>query len=65
MAPPSRYPWSLLWRAGDSSEHVRALVRARAQLSHRARLAANRAGELIAIWPDDTVVKRILQGTAG
>jgi hypothetical protein len=25
-APSSRYPWSLLWRAGDSSEHVRALV---------------------------------------
>jgi hypothetical protein len=22
----SRYPWSVLWRAGDPSEHVRALV---------------------------------------
>jgi DNA-binding transcriptional LysR family regulator len=26
VAPVSRYPWSLLWRAGDPSEHVRALV---------------------------------------
>ena len=26
VAPASRYPWSLLRRAGDSSEHVRALV---------------------------------------
>jgi DNA-binding transcriptional LysR family regulator len=26
VAPVSRYPWSVLWRAGDSSEHVRALV---------------------------------------
>ena len=26
VAPSSRYPWSLLWRAGDCSEHVRALV---------------------------------------
>ena len=26
VAPASRYPWSLLCRAGDSSEHVRALV---------------------------------------
>jgi DNA-binding transcriptional LysR family regulator len=26
VSPPSRYPWSLLWRAGDTSEHVRALI---------------------------------------
>ena len=26
VAPSSRYPWLLSWRAGDSSEHVRALV---------------------------------------
>jgi len=26
VAPQSRYPWSVLWRAGDSSEHVSALV---------------------------------------
>ena len=26
VSPASRYPWSLLWRAGDTSEHVRALV---------------------------------------
>jgi DNA-binding transcriptional LysR family regulator len=26
VAPVSRYPWSVLWRAGDPSEHVRALV---------------------------------------
>jgi DNA-binding transcriptional LysR family regulator len=26
VAPVSRYPWSVLWRAGDHSEHVRALV---------------------------------------
>jgi LysR substrate binding domain len=25
-APVSRYPWSVLWRAGEHSEHVRALV---------------------------------------
>jgi DNA-binding transcriptional LysR family regulator len=34
-APPSRYPWSVLWRAGDSSEHVRAFVRAARVLSRR------------------------------
>jgi DNA-binding transcriptional LysR family regulator len=26
VEPASRYPWSVLWRAGDPSEHVRALV---------------------------------------
>jgi DNA-binding transcriptional LysR family regulator len=26
VAPVSRYPWSVLWRASDHSEHVRALV---------------------------------------
>jgi DNA-binding transcriptional LysR family regulator len=26
VAPVSLYPWSVLWRAGDRSEHVRALV---------------------------------------
>jgi DNA-binding transcriptional LysR family regulator len=26
VAPVSRYPWSVLWRAGDPSEHVRTLV---------------------------------------
>jgi DNA-binding transcriptional LysR family regulator len=26
VAPVSRYPWSVLWRAGDHSEHVGALV---------------------------------------
>ena len=26
VSPPSRYPWSLLWRAGDTSEYVRVLV---------------------------------------
>jgi len=35
VAPPSRYPWSLLWRAGESSEHVRALVSCARELSRR------------------------------
>jgi len=35
VAPPSRYPWSLLWRAGDSSEHVRVLVECARELSGR------------------------------
>jgi DNA-binding transcriptional LysR family regulator len=26
IAPTSSYPWSLLWRAGDPSEHVHALI---------------------------------------
>jgi DNA-binding transcriptional LysR family regulator len=26
VAPASRYPWSVLWRASDPSEHVRTLV---------------------------------------
>ena len=33
VAPTSRYPWSVLWRAGDSSEHVSTLVRAARTLS--------------------------------
>ena len=33
IAPVSRYPWSVLWRAGDSSEHVRALVTSARTLS--------------------------------
>jgi DNA-binding transcriptional LysR family regulator len=35
VAPPSRYPWSVLWRAGDSSEHVRSLVQCARVLSRR------------------------------
>ena len=35
VAPPSRYPWSVLWRARDSSEHVRAFVRSARVLSRR------------------------------
>ncbi len=31
--PPSRYPWSLLWRSGDSSAHVRAMVECAGELS--------------------------------
>ena len=31
----SRYPWSVLWRAGDSSEHVSSLVRAARTLSQQ------------------------------
>jgi len=26
VSPVSRYPWSVLWRAGDSSEHVSVLI---------------------------------------
>jgi DNA-binding transcriptional LysR family regulator len=33
--PPWRSPWSLLWRAGDSSEHVQALVGCARELSRR------------------------------
>jgi DNA-binding transcriptional LysR family regulator len=33
VEPVSRYPWSILWRAGDSSEHVRAVVAAARRLS--------------------------------
>lgn len=32
-APESRYPWSVLWRAGDHTEHVRAVVEAARTLS--------------------------------
>ena len=35
VAPPSRYPWSVLWRVGDSSQHVRALVRCARMLSQQ------------------------------
>ncbi|MDT7710344.1 MAG: hypothetical protein QOG20_5951 [Pseudonocardiales bacterium] len=35
VAPPSRYPWSLLWRAGDSSEHVHAVLGCARVLSRR------------------------------
>jgi DNA-binding transcriptional LysR family regulator len=35
VAPPSRYPWSVLWRAGDSSEHVSAFLRSARVLSRR------------------------------
>jgi DNA-binding transcriptional LysR family regulator len=35
VAPLSRYPWSVLWRAGDSSEHVSTLVRAARTLSQQ------------------------------
>ncbi len=33
VAPLSLYPWSVLWRSGDSSEHVLAMVRAARALS--------------------------------
>jgi len=35
MDPPSRYPWSLLWRADDPSEHVQTLLRSARTLSQR------------------------------
>jgi DNA-binding transcriptional LysR family regulator len=35
VAPLSRYPWSVLSRAGDSSEHVSTLVRAARALSQQ------------------------------
>ena len=35
VAPLSRYPWSVLWRAGDSSEHVSTLVGAARTLSQQ------------------------------
>jgi DNA-binding transcriptional LysR family regulator len=35
VAPVSRYPWSVLWRAGDPSEHVRALVTGARTLSQK------------------------------
>lgn len=31
--PPSHYPWSVLWRDGDRSEHVRAVIMAAQRLS--------------------------------
>jgi DNA-binding transcriptional LysR family regulator len=33
VEPASNYPWSVLWRAGDRSEHVRAVVAAARSLS--------------------------------
>jgi len=35
VSPPSRYPWSLLWRADDPSEHVHTLLRCARTLSDR------------------------------
>jgi len=35
VAPLSRYPWSMLWRVGDSSEQVSALVDAARTLSQQ------------------------------
>jgi DNA-binding transcriptional LysR family regulator len=35
VTPVSQYPWSVLWRAGDSSEHVRALVTGARALSQK------------------------------
>jgi DNA-binding transcriptional LysR family regulator len=35
VAPVSRYPWSVLWRAGDASEHVRTLVACARALSQK------------------------------
>ena len=35
VAPLSRYPWSVLWRAGDSSEYVGALVKTARTLSRQ------------------------------
>jgi DNA-binding transcriptional LysR family regulator len=35
VAPLSRYPWSVLWRAGDSSEYVSSLVRVARTLSQQ------------------------------
>ncbi|GAA1655685.1 LysR family transcriptional regulator [Georgenia ruanii] len=35
VAPVSHYPWSVLWRAGDDSEHVRALVACARALSRK------------------------------
>jgi len=40
FSPPSHYPWSVLWRAGDSSEHVNAFHPSRPNAVPAARLAA-------------------------
>lgn len=40
IAPHSHYPWSLLWRTGDSSEHVHAVIEC-------ARAASQRLGWLL------------------
>ncbi len=47
VAPLSRYPWSVLWRAGDSSEHVSALVDTARTLSEQLGWLQPAAGELI------------------
>jgi hypothetical protein len=33
--PASRYPWSILWRAADTSGHVRAIVSCARAMSQR------------------------------
>jgi DNA-binding transcriptional LysR family regulator len=35
VEPVSRYPWSVLWRVGESSEYVRAVVAAARRLSRQ------------------------------
>jgi len=35
VAPTSRYPWSVLWRVGDTSEHVSAVVNTARMLSRQ------------------------------
>lgn len=35
VEPPSRYPWSLLWRASEPSEHVHTVIRCARTLSRR------------------------------
>jgi DNA-binding transcriptional LysR family regulator len=35
VEPVSRYPWSILWRAADTSEHVRAFVTCARQMARR------------------------------
>jgi DNA-binding transcriptional LysR family regulator len=35
VAPPSRYPWSVLWRVGDTSAHVSALISTARMLSRQ------------------------------
>jgi hypothetical protein len=35
--PASYYPWSVLWRAGDDSDHVRAIVACARTMSEKLR----------------------------
>jgi DNA-binding transcriptional LysR family regulator len=42
--PPSRYPWSVLWRAGDHTEHVQAVVAASRELSGELGWLPRRSG---------------------